>query len=84
MAQLPKRVARLVGVACLEGVNDARMEGALPLGRQAAVGNLVGERVLERVLGLGRSALLVEELGRLEPGDALAQGVIGAVLDGDE
>ena len=46
-------LAGLVRTAGLEGGDDARVEGASSLGRQAAVRHLVGERVLEGVLGLG-------------------------------
>jgi hypothetical protein len=44
----------------------------------------VGERVPERVLGVREQPRLVEELPRLELGQALAQSVLGLVGDGLE
>ena len=43
------------------------MQRPAALPEETAVGDLVRERVLERVLPLGEEARLVEELGRLEP-----------------
>ena len=48
---------------------------------QAPVGDLVGERVLERVLEIREEARLVEELGRLEMRRAPAKLVLGLVRD---
>jgi len=52
-------------VSLLNDVDEPGMElAAAPL-QQAPVGDLVRERVLERVLGFGKELRLVEELGRL-------------------
>ena len=62
-----------VGVEPLDGLDDPGVEGAPPLLEQAAVGDLVGEGVLERVLEVGEEARLVEELGGLEVGEPAAE-----------
>ena len=50
----------------LQGRDDAGMQRPPPLLEQAAVGDLVGERVLERVLEVRKEPDLVEELRGLE------------------
>ena len=60
-----------VGVEALDGLDDPGVERAPALLEQAAVGHLVGERVLEGVLEVGEEARLVEELGGLEVGEAV-------------
>ena len=42
-----------VGVAPLDGLHDPRVQSGSLLGRHARVCRLVGERVLEGVLGVG-------------------------------
>jgi hypothetical protein len=42
------------------------MEGAPPLLQQAAIGNLVGEHVLEGVFQLGKETRFLEELTALQ------------------
>jgi hypothetical protein len=52
------------------------MELAPPFLKEAGVGYLLGQRVLERVFQLGKEGRLVDELGRLEPREAVADGVL--------
>ena len=58
------------------------MERAPALLEHAAVGDLVGERVLEGVLEIREEARLVQELGRLEVAEPPAKVVLGHVRDG--
>ena len=53
-------------------------EARAPVVEQAAVGDLVGQRVLEGVLELGEQARLVQELGGLEAGEPAAQLLLAA------
>ena len=55
-----------VRVETLDRGDDIDVEGAPPVVEQAAVCDLVGQRVLERVFELRQEPVLVEELGRLE------------------
>jgi hypothetical protein len=68
-----------VRVEPFDGRDDPSVEPLAPLLEQGAVGDLVGERVLEGVLGIGKEARLVEELGRLQlrepPPHRLLRGV---------
>ena len=66
-------LGQAVGVQRLDRLHDPRVQRAPPLLEQAAVGDLVGERVLERVLQVREQARLVQELRRLQPRQALAQ-----------
>src|SRR5262249_57073790 len=50
----------------LDRLDDVGVERPPPLLEQAAVGDFVGERVLEGVLEVGKEARLVEELGGLQ------------------
>ena len=50
--------------------------------KHACVGDLVGERVLERVLEIGKEARLVQELGGLEVAQFPAKIILGRVRDG--
>ena len=61
----------------LDRLDDPGVQRAPPLLEQAAVGHLVGQRVLEGVLEVGEQARLVEELGGLQVGEAAAQLVLG-------
>ena len=65
-----------------EGAGDRRVKGAALLAQEAAVGHVVGERVLEGVLDLGVEPRLVQQLGRLQPRKALAQGALLGARDG--
>ena len=65
MGELFDVLDETVGVEPLDRLRDARVERAAPLTEHAAVGDLVGEGVLERLLDLGEERRLVEELGGL-------------------
>ena len=67
-----------LGVEALDGLDGPGVERAPAVLEEAPVGHLVGQRVLEGVLDVGEQARLVEELGRLEPGEALGQRVRGS------
>ena len=69
---------------CLKGLDDAGMQHPPPLLQQAAVGNLMGQGVLEGVLALGKEPRLVEKLGRLEVRQAAMQRVLGQLGNGLE
>ena len=56
------RIFEPFGVHRLEGAADSSVERLTAGGQQALVGDLLGERVLEDVHRLGRSAQLVQEL----------------------
>ena len=58
----------------LEGLDDAGMQRPPPLQEETAIGHLVGEGMLEGVGRLGEQTCLVEELRRLEVGQAAVQG----------
>ena len=66
-------LGQAIAMERLDGLHDPRVERPPALVEQAAVGHLVGERVLERVLEVGEEARLVEELGGLEMGEPSAQ-----------
>src|SRR4029450_4452399 len=53
-----------------------------PLQQEAVVGHLVGESVLEGIGKVGEEARLIEELGRLQAGEALTQVHLGHPGDG--
>ena len=55
-----------IAVDGFEDVHHSRVKRAATVVEQAAVGDLVGERVLERVLELGVETRLVEEFGGLQ------------------
>ena len=58
------------------------MQEAPPLLEEAAVGHLVREGVLEGIDPLGDKACLVEELGRLQVGEAAVQYRLGQLGNG--
>jgi hypothetical protein len=53
----------------LDGRGDARVQVPAPLLKLAAVGDLVGQRMLEGIREIRKEARLVEELGALEMKD---------------
>ena len=57
-------LGQALGVERLDGLDDPGVQRAPALLEQAAVGDLVGERVLEGVLEIREQARLVEELRR--------------------
>ena len=70
-----------IGVKRLDSLDDPRVQRAAPLLEQAAVGHLMGERVLERVLEIREEARLVEKLGRLETRETAPQRSSADVRD---
>ena len=66
-----------VGVELFDGLDDPRMENAPPLLQEAPIGNLVGEGVLEGVFEIREQAYLVEKLGGLKVGEAVAERILG-------
>ena len=74
MSQLDRSSPARPGYKVFEDPDDPGVQIASPLLEQAAVGHLLGKRVLERVLQLGEEGSLVEELGRLEASKTLAEG----------
>jgi hypothetical protein len=57
----------------LQGLDNTRMQEAPPLLEEAAVGHLVRQGMLKGIDPLGDKACLVEELGRLQVGEAALQ-----------
>src|SRR5580765_1572842 len=74
-------LGQAVGVQVLDGRRDARMQAAPPLLQERAVGDVVRERVLERVLHAREQADLVDELRGLELGEVAAEHVLRQVGD---
>ena len=70
-----------VSIPGLDPLHHAAMQGPTPLLKQAAVRHLVREGVLECVFEIGEKSGLVQELGGLEPAEALAQGFLALVCD---
>ena len=65
----------------LDGGRHLRVEYLPPFVQEGPVGDLVGERVLERVCPLGEHRRLVEELGCLEVRQPVVQRVLGQLGD---
>jgi len=63
MGQTLDVLGEALGMQALHGVDDAGMQVTATLVQQAAVGDLLGERVLERVFGIGEQTALVQEFG---------------------
>ena len=55
-----------VRIAAFDGADDPGVQGLAPVLEQGAVGDFMGERVLEGVLGIRKEARLVQKLGRLQ------------------
>ena len=64
------------GVASLDGLDGPGVESTSALLQEAPIGHLVSQRVLEGVLNVREQARFVEELGRLEPGEAIGQRLV--------
>src|SRR4029453_14049280 len=73
--------AEPVDVQFFDGAHDTPVEEPTALLQQAAVGHLVGQRVLEGVLEGGEQLGLVEQFGRLQPGEETAEVRLGQVGD---
>jgi hypothetical protein len=77
-------LAQPVGVQALDRLDDARVERPPAVTEEGAVGDLVGQRVLEGVLERREQRGLVEELRGLEPVEMTSKVVPGQVGDGLE
>jgi hypothetical protein len=73
-----------VAVDRLDRFEDPGVEDALAILEEAPVHDLVGQRMLEGVLGLGEEPRLVEKLGRLKAGQAGAELFLRQIGDGEE
>ena len=71
-----------VGIQPFDGLDDVVVEGAPPLLEEAAIGDLVGESMLEGVFQLGKEARFVEELGALQMRKARPECLLGRLGDG--
>ena len=65
-----------IGVEPLDRADERRVQRAAAIAQQAPVGDLVRQRVLERVLELGEQARLVQELRRLQPRQPASHSVL--------
>src|SRR6185295_4289042 len=74
---LPQSVA----LESLDRFNDPRVDGAPAIGEEAAVRHLLRERMLEGVLGIGKQACLVQELGGLQHRKLSAHALLGIISD---
>src|SRR2546422_1993962 len=70
-----------VGIDSLDRLENPGVECTPAILEEAAVGNLVGQRVLEGVLQLGEEPRLVEELRCLQPGEPLAKALLRLLGD---
>jgi hypothetical protein len=73
--------AQTLGMHVLDGRHDPGMQRPTSLLQQRAVRHVLRERVLERVLHGREQAHLVEELRRLQLGQALSEQVLRHVYD---
>src|SRR5262245_54365405 len=62
-----------VTVEVFDGRDDTPVEELAALLQKTAISYLVGQRVLKRVLQVGKQLRLVEELGRLQTGEKAAE-----------
>jgi hypothetical protein len=58
--------AQAIRVQPLDRRHDGSMKGAPPILQQAAIGDIVGERMLERIFQIWEQPCLVQELRRLK------------------
>ena len=70
-------LGQAVGSEAFEGLDDAGVEHATALLQQTPIGHLVRQGVLEGVDLLGEEPRLVEELSRLQMGEAAVQRRLG-------
>jgi hypothetical protein len=66
----------------LQGLDDTGVQHPPPLVQQAAVGHLMGQRMLEGVFQLREEPRLVHKLGRLQVRKAQAQRLLRHLPDG--
>src|SRR5262252_5411127 len=84
MAQTLDLFGQALGIERLDGVDNPAVEQTPPVLEHVAVGNIMGERMLEGVLDIRKEARLVEELSRLEVGEPPANALLGRVRDSVE
>ena len=75
-------LGQAVRVEPFEGLDNAPMQRPPPLLEQTAVGHLVGQGVFEGEFALGEQPRLIEELGRLQVGQATVQVRLGQLGNG--
>jgi len=71
-----------VHIQLLHRLNNAGVEHTPTIEKEARVGDLMSQRVLERVLALGEEPSLVQELRGLQKGKPLAEFLLGLLGDG--
>src|SRR5215813_10391848 len=84
MGQPVDLLGHTVGVERFDGLDDPGVERAPPVLEHAPEGDLVSERMFERVLDIWKEARLVQELGCLKVSEAPANALLGHVRDGVE
>ena len=77
-------IARAVGVQLLQRFHHPRVQRPAALPEEGIVGDLLGQRVAERVLHARKEAELVEEISGLEDGEVAPDLVLRHVGDGLE
>lgn len=77
-------LAGSIVVKRLDGSDDPCVKLTAALMQEASVGDLVGERMLERVLGVREELGLVEELGGLKVCETFPERIVGCVGNGCE
>ena len=70
MSQPLDMFVEAVGIQPLDRVHDPTVKLLATLLKETAVGDLVGQRMLERVLQLREQTHLVQKLGRLKSGQS--------------
>jgi hypothetical protein len=71
-----------LGVAVFNRFDDPSVQLPTAIAQQAAICHLMGQRVLEGVLGIGKEACLVEELGGLQAPENAGEPVRGQIGHG--
>src|SRR5262249_42375243 len=74
-------LVQAIGVEDLHRVKDPRVKRALAIMKQAAVCDLVGQRMLERIFHFRNAAGLVQEIRRLKVGEPFANSSFRDVGD---
>ena len=77
---LPQSVA----LESLDRFDDPRVDGAPAIGEEAAIRHLLRQRVLERVLRIGKEAGLIEKLPGLQKRELAAHALLRLIGDGVE
>src|SRR5258708_6551881 len=85
VAQAPGKLQRAgaetISVERLDRVNEPRVQRPAPLLQQAAVRDLMRERMLERVLEIRKQPGLVEELGGLQAIEPATERLVREIGD---